>query len=64
MRANDIRALKDKSVEELQAMAGELSKQLAQGRLQKKAGKLKNTHLSLIADDLARVKTVLRKITI
>jgi ribosomal protein L29 len=61
MRTNDIKALHDKSVGELQVMIQELAKQLAQSRLQKKAGKLKNTHLALVSDDIARVKTVLKE---
>ncbi len=59
MRTNDIKALHDKSVEELKVQLDELSVELAKARLQKRAGKLKNTHISLLADDVARIKTVI-----
>lgn len=61
MKSNDIRALHEKSLPELKAQVEELSKQLAIARLEKKAGRRENTHISLIADDLARVKTVMRQ---
>lgn len=61
MKQNDIRALQEKTVAELQVQADQLSKDLARGRLEKKAGRRQNTHIAMIADDLARVKTVIRK---
>lgn len=61
MKQNDIRALQEKTVAELQAQVTEVSKELARARLEKKAGRRQNTHIAMIADDLARVKTVIRK---
>ncbi len=61
MKQNDIRALQEKTIEELKAQVAELSKELARARLEKKAGRRQNTHIALLADDLARVKTVIRK---
>lgn len=61
MKQNDIRALQEKTAPELQAQVVELSKDLARARLEKKAGRRQNTHVAMIADDLARVKTVIRK---
>lgn len=59
MKANDIKALHSKTVQELEAQLHELLIQLAQARLEKAAGKRKNTHTALLSDDVARVKTVL-----
>ncbi len=59
MRINDIKALHDKTIEELNLQLDELLVLLAKSRLEKKAGKLKNTHIALLADDVARVKTVI-----
>ncbi|MBU0974546.1 50S ribosomal protein L29 [Patescibacteria group bacterium] len=59
MRSNDIKALHDKTIEELNVQLDELLMLLAKSRLQKKAGKLKNTHICLLADDVARVKSVI-----
>lgn len=59
MKANDIKALQDKSMQELEAQLQELLIELAQARLEKAAGKRKNTHTALLSDDVARVKTVL-----
>lgn len=59
MKSNDIKALHDKSIEELNLQLNETLLLLAKSRLQKRAGKLKNTHISLIADDVARIKTVI-----
>ncbi len=61
MKQNDIRALHDKTVAELQAQLTDLTKELARARLEKKAGRRANTHIVLIADDVARIKTILRK---
>ena len=60
MRTNDIKALHNKTIKELEVQLNELLMLLAKSRLQKKAGKLKNTHIALLADDVARVKTVIR----
>jgi ribosomal protein L29 len=59
MKTNDIKALHSKSVQELEVQLNELLIELAQKRLQKSAGKLKNTHVSLLADDVARIKTII-----
>lgn len=60
MKSNDIKALHDKTIEELNAQLKDLQMLLAKSRLEKAAGKLKNTHVAMIADDVARIKTVLR----
>ena len=60
MRTNDIKALHGKTVKELNTQLEELLMLLAKSRLEKAAGKLKNTHIAMLADDVARVKTVLR----
>jgi len=59
MKRNDIKALHNKTVIELEAQLKNLLVELAQARLKKAAGKLKNTHTALLSDDVARVKTVL-----
>lgn len=59
MKTNDIKALHDKTIEELNLQLDELSTLLAKSRLEKKAGKLKNTHIAMLADDVARVKSVI-----
>ena len=61
MKSNDIKALHTKTIEELKVQLDDLLLLLATSRLQKRAGKLKNTHLSLLSDDVARVKTVIRE---
>lgn len=61
MKRNEIKTLADKSVVELQTKLNELTTQLAKARLEKKAGKLANPRtVSVLADDIARVKTMLR----
>ncbi len=59
MKNNDIKALHNKTVKELEVQLDGLLIELAQARLKKAAGKLKNTHTALLSDDVARVKTVL-----
>ncbi len=59
MKRNDIKALHNKTVQELEVQLKDLLVELAQARLKKAAGKLKNTHTALLSDDVARVKTVL-----
>lgn len=62
MKRNDITTLHSKSVAELQKQITELQQQRAKTRLELAAGKLANVRLlSQLADDLARVKTVLRQ---
>lgn len=61
MKKNDIKALHQKDQKELSTMLKEMSLMLAQARLQKKAGKLANvSKIAMLADDIARVKTVLK----
>lgn len=61
MKRKDIKALADKTVAELNTTLSELTAQLAKARLEKRAGKLTNPRIvSGLADDIARVKTVLR----
>lgn len=59
MKKNDITALHNKTTTELEKQLTELLVELAQARLKKAAGKLKNTHTALLSDDVARIKTVL-----
>lgn len=59
MKNNDIKALHNKTTKELQTQLDGLLLELAQARLKKAAGKLKNTRTALLSDDVARVKTVL-----
>jgi len=60
MKTNDIKKLHNKTVEELKVQLNDLLMLLAKSRLEKKSGKLKNTHIALLADDVARNKTVIR----
>jgi ribosomal protein L29 len=61
MKRNDIKALADKTVAELNAKLIEQTSLLAKARLEKKAGKLSNPRsVSVLADDIARIKTMLR----
>ncbi len=60
MKRNDIKALHDKTVGELNKMLAEMLDNLAKIRLEKGAGRLENTSsVKMLADDVARVKTVL-----
>lgn len=60
MKRNDIKALHDKTVGELNKMLTEMLDNLAKIRLEKGAGRLENTSsVKMLADDVARVKTVL-----
>lgn len=60
MKKNDINALTEKSLKELQQMLTELELRLAKARLQKAARKpVEDSHPSQISDDIARVKTVM-----
>ncbi len=60
MKKQDITALHSKTIAELQKQLLELSSTLARMRLAQKARKAGNTHAQLVADDMARVKAVLR----
>ncbi len=60
MKKNDITALKQRPQAELLKELATLQGQLAKARVEKKAGKLANFALpSRLADDIARIKTVL-----
>ena len=59
MRTNDIKALHGKTIKELNAQLEELLMLLAKSRLEKSAGKLKNTHIAMLSDDVARVRLLL-----
>jgi len=60
MKRNDIKALSQKTVAELDKELLGLSHDLANMRLQKKVGKLSSVaKLKNLADDIARIKTVL-----
>lgn len=59
MKKNDIKALHNKTIKELEAQLKSLLVELAHARLKKAAGKLANTHVALLSDDVARIKTIL-----
>ena len=60
MKRNDITALHDKTVNELNKMLSTMLDKLAKIRLEKGAKNLENTSsVKMLADDVARVKTVL-----
>lgn len=60
MKRQEITALHSKTIAELNSLVRSLSQELARVRLAQKARKSGNTHAQLIADDIARVRTVLR----
>ncbi len=60
MKRNDIKALAQKSVAELQKDLQTFNRDLATMRLQKKVGKLSSVaRLKNLSDDIARIKTAL-----
>mgnify|MGYP006419932369 CR=1 FL=1 len=62
MKTKDITELRAKTDKELLEVVADLQMKLAVARMEKKAGKLANTSLvSTLADDVARVKTILRE---
>jgi ribosomal protein L29 len=62
MKRNEIKALKEKTEAQLEKQLGSLRIELAKARLEKKAMKLTNICLPrTLADDIARVKTELRR---
>jgi len=62
MKRNDIKALVEKTDAQLQKQLGSLRIELAKARLEKKAMKLSNISLPrTLSDDIARVKTELRR---
>lgn len=61
MKQNDIKALRDMSVSELSTKLVQAEKQLADIRLAAASGKQPKQSVSLLSDDVARIKTVLGK---
>ncbi len=59
MKRNDIAALHEKTSDELNKQLVELTNQLAQARLERVVGKTALSKVRLLADDVARIKTVL-----
>lgn len=60
MKRNDIKALATKTPAELQQQLQQLRVELSKATLAKRAGKLQNLRsISVMKDDIARVKTVL-----
>ena len=60
MKRNDIKALHQKTVAELDKELAMMNRDLANMRLQKKVGKLSSTaKLKNLSDDIARIKTIL-----
>lgn len=62
MKRNDIKALHDLSLGELNKKLADLTMDVAKAKLEKKVGKLANVRLvSNLGDDIARVKTILQE---
>lgn len=62
MKRNDIKKLATLEVSELQAQLATVSAEMTKARLAKKSGKLNNLRsISVLSDDIARIKTVLRQ---
>lgn len=62
MKRNDIKALADKTVAELQQQLGELHQAVIKAKQERAVGKLKDSKsTSKLADDIARLKTVMRE---
>jgi len=62
MKRNDIKALHGLEVAELQKKLTELLHEFSMRKLEKKVGKLTNRRIvSTHADDIARIKTILRE---
>lgn len=62
MKRNDITKLATQDVSELEAELTKLSGEMTKARLAKKSGKLNNLRsISVLSDDIARIKTVLRQ---
>ena len=62
MKRKDITTLTAKTTAELQQQLQELASELAKTRMRLKVGKQTNTKLAtILRDDIARVKTVLRQ---
>jgi len=54
-------SLRHLSLSELNSRLDETQMELAKARLALAVGKLKNTHISLIADKVAVIKTIMRE---
>ena len=62
MKRNDIKALHEKTLAELNKQLEELQMQVAKAKLELTAGKLEDTRLiGKLRDDIARIKTILRE---
>lgn len=62
MKRNDIKALHSKSVAELTKQVTELQLELSKKRHEKRVGRVSNTRsISQLADDIARIKTIIRE---
>ena len=62
MKRNDIKALHEKTLAELNKQLEELQLQVAKAKLELTAGKLEDTRsIGKLRDDVARIKTVLRE---
>lgn len=60
MKKNDIKALHDKTINELRADLEKLTFELAKARLEKGAGRLADVaKVGRLADDIARTKTII-----
>lgn len=65
MKRNDIKALHEQTVTELNSKLAEIVRSFDQARSENAAGKLKNTNsLYQLKKDIARVKTVIRQKTL
>ena len=62
MNKKDIIELRAKTEKELTQVLADFQMTLAKARMEKKAGKVQNTSsVGTIADDIARIKTILRE---
>lgn len=60
MKSNDIKALHEKTADELRTQLAELRAELAQVQVEKKANKVANPRrVSTLRTDIARINTVL-----
>ena len=65
MKRNDISALHNQSVTELNGKLAELEKQLVDARLKIQLGQMKNVKMAkMIRQDIARIKTVITEKTL
>lgn len=62
MKRNDIQALHDMTVSELQAKLAELESELGKSKIENAVGKLQNpASLKMTRKAIARIKTILRE---